>query len=281
MKKIVPCLLASITALLVSGAGFTLSAEVSATEQETLRGQYANKVLIFRRSYRHLDRLEVKADGSLPGNLRPGFWAMDGACQVNELDFRKDAVVFKCSKLWANIKDDGRLHYFPVSAALKGKTDYPEKMEIVFRISPDGETAAQVRERASKVFLSEQDSVFSVTPAPIAAYIQKQSVLPDIDPVTGKGFDGTPPKPMSTPAPDVSREALLVGQAGRETFVVLIDAEGKTNVLAFTGLLQYGLEETTIDAVKQWKFEPAMKDGNPVPVRIAMDIDYKLPTPRR
>jgi hypothetical protein len=281
MKKIVPCLLASITALLVSGAGFTLSAEVSATEQGTLRGQYANKVLIFRQSYRHLDRLEVKADGSLPGNLRPGFWAMDGACQVNELDFRKDAVVFKCSKLWANIKDDGRLHYFPVSAALKGKTDYPEKMEIVFRISPDGETAAQVRERASKVFLSEQDSVFSVTPAPIAAYIQKQSVLPDIDPVTGKGFDGTPPKPISTPAPDVSREALLVGQAGRESFVVLVDAEGKTNVLAFTGLLQYGLEETTIDAVKQWKFEPAVKDGKPVSVRIAMDIDYKLPTPRR
>jgi hypothetical protein len=279
MKKIVPRLLASITALLVSGAGFTLSAGVPATEQDTLRAQFTNKVVIFRHSYRYLDKLEVKADGSLPGNLRPGFWAMDGACQVNELDFGKDAVVFKCSKLWANIMNDGQLHYFPVSAALKGKTDYPEKMEIVFRISSAGETAAQVRERADKVFLSERDSVHSATPAPISAYIRKQSILPDIDPATGTGFDGTPPRPISTPTPDLSREALLVGQAGRESFVLLVDADGKASVVAFTHLLQYGLEETTMDAVKQWKFEPAMKDGKPVPVRIAMDIHYKLPIP--
>jgi outer membrane biosynthesis protein TonB len=45
--------------------------------------------------------------------------------------------------------------------------------------------------------------------------------------------------------------------------------------------LQYGLEETTIDAVKRWKFEPAMKDGKPTPIRIAMDVDYKRPAPPR
>jgi outer membrane biosynthesis protein TonB len=48
--------------------------------------------------------------------------------------------------------------------------------------------------------------------------------------------------------------------------------------LAFTRLLQYGLEETTIDAVKDWKFQPAVKDGKPVGIRIAMDIEYKRPS---
>jgi len=281
IRRLVPCLVASVTALLVGAAGFTARAEVAAADQQALQSRYTNKVLIFRRSYRHLDRLEVKADGSLPDNLRPGFWSMDGACQVKELAFRKDALVLKCTKLWANVKDDGQLHYFPVSAALKGKTDYPEKMEIVFRINPAGETAAQVTERLNRVFLSEQESVLSATPAPISAYIQKQAIQPDIDPVTGTGFAGTPPKPISTPIPDLPREALLVGQAGRESFIALVDADGKANVLAFTRLLQYGLEETTIEAVKQWKFQPAMKDGNPVAVRVAMDIDYKQPAPAR
>ena len=281
MKRLVAYFFASIAALLLSGAALAVRAEISAADQQALQSQYVNKVLIFRKSYRILERLEVKVDGTLPGNLRPGFWSMDGACQVKDLDFRKDAVTFKCTKLWANVQDDGQLHYFPASAALKGKTDYPEKMEVVFRTNPAGETVAQVTERVNKIFLSEQDPMLAATPGPISAYIQKQSILPDIDPTTGAGFDGTPPKALSTPTPDMSREALLVGQAGRESFVVLVDAEGKANVLVFTRLLQYGLEETTIDAVKRWKFEPAMKDGKPTPIRIAMDVDYKRPAPPR
>jgi hypothetical protein len=281
MKRLVAYFFASITALLLSGAALAVRAEISAADQQALQSQYVNKVLIFRKSYRILERLEVKVDGTLPGNLRPGFWSMDGACQVKDLDFRKDAVTFKCTKLWANVQDDGQLHYLPASAALKGKTDYPEKVEVVFRTNPAGETVAQVTERVNKIFLSEQDPMLAATPGPISAYIQKQSILPDIDPTTGAGFDGTPPKALSTPTPDMSREALLVGQAGRESFVVLVDAEGKANVLVFTRLLQYGLEETTIDAVKRWKFEPAMKDGKPTPIRIAMDVDYKRPAPPR
>jgi hypothetical protein len=48
-------------------------------------------------------------------------------------------------------------------------------------------------------------------------------------------------------------------------------------VVGFTHLLQYGAEEATIDAVKQWKFQPAMKDGKPVAVRMAAFVDFKRP----
>lgn len=211
------------------------------------------------------------------GQLQPGYWSVDGACQVKELEFHKDAVIFKCAKLWANVKDDNQLHYFPASVALKGKAHYPEAVEIVFHTQGGEESLAQFSERVNKIFLSDQEAKLSATPGPIAAYIQKRTILPDIDPVSGMGFDGTPPKAISTPAPDPSREAALVGQAGREGFVLLVDEEGKAGVVAFTHLLQYGLEETTIEAVKNWKFEPAMKDGKPVPVRIAMTIEYKRP----
>lgn len=278
MKKLAAHFIAGVIALLLGGAALAVGAEFSTADQEALRSQYANKVLIFRKSYRFLDRLEVKADGSVPGKLRSGYWSMDGACQVKELEFRKDSVIFKCTKLWADVKDDGQLHYFPVSVALKGRTDYPKKMDIVFRAGPASESVAQVSERVGTIFLSEQDSKLAATPAPISAYIQKLSVQPDIDPISGLGFDGTPPKPVSTPIPDLSREAELVGQAGGESFVLLVDEQGKASVVAFTRLLQYGLEETTIDAVKDWKFQPAMKDGKPVAVRIAMDIDYKRPS---
>jgi len=46
-------------------------------------------------------------------------------------------------------------------------------------------------------------------------------------------------------------------------------------VVAFTHLLQYGIEDATMEAVKSWKFEPGMKDGHAVTVRIPMFIEFK------
>jgi hypothetical protein len=277
MKKMLSYFVAWMTVVLLSGAWLPARAQWSDADQQALRTEYTNKVLIFRNSFRMADRLEVNADGSVAGKHRPGFWSMDGACQVKNLDFGKDRVTFQCAKLWANVKDDGQLHYFPASAALKGKTDYPETMSIVFYLKAGNGSAAQLKDCVSKVFLGEKDSKLSATPAPIVLYIEKQTVEPDIDPAAAKEFDGTPPKAISTPAPRLSREAYLVGQAGRESFVALVDAEGRARVITFTHLLQYGLEETTMEAVKDWKFEPAMKDGKPVSTRIALSIDYKRP----
>jgi hypothetical protein len=277
MKKTTGLFLAGAAVLLLGGAA-ALRAEISQPDQTALHSEYANKVLIFRKSFRALDRLEVNRDGSVTGNPRPGFWTMDGACQVKDLEFRKDSVTIKCTRLWANIKDDGKLHYFPASVLLKGKSDYPEKIDIVFRTQKTEVSAAEFKERLSQIFLGEKDSVLAATPTPIAAYIQKLTIEPDIDAAGTKPFEGTPPKPVATPVPDLSREARLVGQAGKEGFILLVDEEGKASVLGFTHLLQYGLEETTMEAVKGWKFQPAMKDGKPVAVRMATEVEYKQPS---
>jgi hypothetical protein len=276
MKKITSVFLLAAAVLLLGGA-VALPAGLSEAAQTALRAEYAKKVLIFRKSYRLLSRLEVNADGGVAGNLKPGFWSMDGACQVQDLEFRADRVTVRCAKLWANVKDDGQLHYFPASAALKGNTDYPQNIEVVFRLAKAEMSADKFKEHLNQIFLAEGESLMAATPSPIVAYIQKVMIEPDIDPTGGKQFDGTPPKAISTPSPDLSREAALVGQAGKEGFVALVDEQGRASVMGFTHLLQYGLEETTMEAVRSWKFQPAMKDGKPVAVRMAMEIEYKRP----
>ena len=35
-----------------------------------------------------------------------------------------------------------------------------------------------------------------------------------------------------------------------------------------------GLDEKAIAAVSQWKFEPALKDGRPVPVQINVEVKF-------
>jgi TPR repeat protein len=37
-----------------------------------------------------------------------------------------------------------------------------------------------------------------------------------------------------------------------------------------------GLDEKAVEAVRSWKFEPARKDGNPVALQIAVEVDFHL-----
>ncbi len=268
---------------LAMAAGFLLNgatavrATVTEADQQSLHSQYVGKVLMFRKYARMVSQYDVQEDGTVAGNARPGFWAVDGAAQVKGIEFFKDRVTFKCIKLWADIKGDGKLHFFPASVALKGKdVDYPQTTDIIFRTSRENVAAAEIVGRLSKLCLGEHEPMLGTAPQPIAAFIQNVPATVDISP-TGEGFKGTPPKALSYDIPTVSHEAELVGQAGREIFVVYVDEQGKGAVVSFSHLLQYGLEETTIEAVKGWKFEPATQDGKPVAVRMALSIDYKTP----
>jgi hypothetical protein len=265
--------IATVVAILLGAAA--ARAGISGPEQSAVRAKYVEKVLIFRSCYRVIDKLEVLEDGTTKGKTQPGYWAMDGAFQVKTLSFGKDRVSLKGSKLWADIRKDGGLHYFPASAALKGKADYPAELEVIFRTGAEVETAAQFAARVDRIFFNDRETMLDSAPAPISRYIRNEAVQVDIDPASGAGFKGTPPKPLSTPQPPLSREAGLVGQAGVESFVVLVDEQGRASVDGFTKMLQYGLEETIMEAVKKWKFEPGTVDGKPVHLRMAMSITYQ------
>jgi hypothetical protein len=42
--------------------------------------------------------------------------------------------------------------------------------------------------------------------------------------------------------------------------------------------LGYGLSEKAIEAVMKYRFKPAMKDGKPVPVRVNIEVYFRLYT---
>ncbi len=55
-----------------------------------------------------------------------------------------------------------------------------------------------------------------------------------------------------------------------------MDPSGKATNIRVLHSLGLGLDEKAMDAVKQWKFKPGMKDGKPVTVQASIEVNFRL-----
>jgi TonB family protein len=57
---------------------------------------------------------------------------------------------------------------------------------------------------------------------------------------------------------------------------LIVDSSGRPRDIRVVRGLGFGLDAKALEAVKQWKFQPALKDGKPVDVQISVNIDFRL-----
>src|SRR6202011_600697 len=86
----------------------------------------------------------------------------------------------------------------------------------------------------------------------------------------------SPPRPIFNPEPEFSEEARKAKYQGVCTLGLIVGTDGRPSNIRVLNSLGMGLDERAIDAGKNWKFEPAMKDGHPVRVEIAVEVDFHL-----
>ncbi len=103
---------------------------------------------------------------------------------------------------------------------------------------------------------------------------------PPADPGEGApiqvGGDVRPPEKISAPQPQYTEIARKARIQGVVIVQAIIDKQGNvTNVKVLKGL-PMGLEEAAVDAIKQWKFKPAMLNGRPVTVYYNLTVNFKL-----
>jgi periplasmic protein TonB len=84
------------------------------------------------------------------------------------------------------------------------------------------------------------------------------------------------PTPVSTPDPEYTEEARNAKTQGTCILWLIVDDQGNPRDIRVVRGLGYGLDAKAIAAVKQWKFQPAMKDGHPVNVQISVEVGFKL-----
>jgi periplasmic protein TonB len=84
------------------------------------------------------------------------------------------------------------------------------------------------------------------------------------------------PRAIYDPDPEYSEEARKAKYQGTVLLWLIVGADGKPRDIRVQHSLGMGLDERAIDAVRQWKFEPAMKDGQPVAVQVNIEVSFRL-----
>jgi len=84
------------------------------------------------------------------------------------------------------------------------------------------------------------------------------------------------PRAIYQPEPEFSEEARKAKYQGVCTLGLVVGTDGRPSNIRVLSSLGMGLDEKAIEAVKNWRFEPAMKDGHPVRVEIAVEVDFHL-----
>jgi len=84
------------------------------------------------------------------------------------------------------------------------------------------------------------------------------------------------PKPIFSPDPEFSEEARKNKFQGNVILKIIVGIDGKTHEIAVLRSLGMGLDEKAIEAVRQWRFEPGTKDGQPVPVEVNVEVNFHL-----
>ncbi len=105
---------------------------------------------------------------------------------------------------------------------------------------------------------------------------------PEVDGIYKIGDGVKPPVPtnhVQAQMTDEARRAAKQNPGGRfqdfSMVGLVVDQEGNPQEICIKKVAGYGLDQEAVKAVKKYRFRPATKNGQPVAVRIAVEVNFK------
>lgn len=111
----------------------------------------------------------------------------------------------------------------------------------------------------------------------VPAEVRVPFIVVTIDPRRDQlGKSGTPPRATSQARPIYPFEMRLSGMRGEVLVDFMVDIEGRVRNAYVTRSLNPSFDDPAIEAVRQWRFEPARVGERPVPMRMQVPIVFVL-----
>lgn len=238
--------------------------------KDSLTARYAKKFFTVR-DFPTGTRLSFDADGKLLAGGTPGVFTLDGSLRVDSVNVGADRVELRGQHAFLQYNTRTR----KLEESLSGN-----RMTLEF-----ARKAGTPVERSIDAALVTFEGLVKIVPAYWEKFLTGNGELEAvIDPATGVAVprasepQGLVPKALEgkQPAPAYPKGVQLVG-VRTVILRVVVDERGKPQVADIVGPVGFGLDQAAIDAVHQWEFEPARKDGKGVKVYFRIRVNFSPP----
>ncbi len=119
-------------------------------------------------------------------------------------------------------------------------------------------------------------STYTFARADETASKEKKPVKTPSDPVYEPGGDVTRPKLVHAVEPAFSTKSNEAFVEGTVTVSAVVNAHGGLMDIQVLKGLSAAQDRSALDALKEWRFEPGLKAGKPVNVRVKIQVDFHL-----
>ena len=91
-----------------------------------------------------------------------------------------------------------------------------------------------------------------------------------------RGSGVEPPRLLHEVKPSYSEDARRRGIEGSVVLEIVVRDDGRVGDLRVIQRLGYGLDDRAMEAVRQWRFTPATRVGQPVDVIVEVAVEFLL-----
>ncbi|WP_334179972.1 TonB family protein [Pseudoxanthomonas sp.] len=176
---------------------------------------------------------------------------------------------------WAG-RDDG---FYTPEAAVPGK---PLTIEALPEPLSNANGASGMEEPAPRPAADERPQLVEEKPMPMPVSETPVATAPVDGPAAAPVAALAPgevpvPIPGQTPAPEYPSSAMRNGDQGTVMVRVDVGADGvPTSVEVAQRSGSRDLDRAAVNAVRQWRFQPAQRDGQAVAGAVTVPIDFKM-----
>jgi TonB family protein len=222
------------------------------------------------------DRLKFDAEGNMlkSGDVCP--WTICAQIEISDVNLRNDKLEVKGRRIILQYKEGSKN-----PSGLRGSS-----VSIEIEIPRDTVKSDALLEILNRVFTSSYEQLAEVVPAYWTKFLLSSGSEKKADDgsLTSNGQPVqkieagkvSAPKRLYTPSPDYSVEARQAGYQGEVVLSLVVNTQGNTENISIVKPVGMGLDEKAVEKVQTWKFKPGMRDGSPVPVRVMLEIMFRL-----
>lgn len=258
----------------------------SVSRLEDLKGK-----IVMTRGFFSGPVLRYNSTGTILEGGSPESWTL-AALRLDEVSRHEDVLELHGVRM--ALLSSG---FTPVERQLRqGKKLKPDKVTIIGMLPRPNDAAAI--ELAQRIFVTDKEQLNESVPEYWRTFLGRFSSLPGTPANTTPGYPSATPMPgeqrttaarvfrvgtgvsaprlISSPDPVYTEAARTAQIQGTCVLLVVIGTDGSVRNVQIARPVGFGLDDNAVAAVKQWLFKPSIKDGEPVPVQVSIEVNFRL-----